>query len=128
MYYVTLTLSGAYRDTAPLAKGTIPYGRRHEFRFDSFLQKVDRILRFRKPVTVIVNCKPDFRVDWAAALEGIRREFLRLTAAGNHLVFFAQNWTMQEVYAGSACNDRVIHPLGSFRFQGAYHSALFFGK
>ncbi len=128
MQYVVLTLSGAYRDTAPLAKNPIPSGRRTEFRFDSFLKTVDRILRFRKPVTVVVNCKTDFHSGYVAPLEGIRRELLRLIAAGNHLVFVAQNWAMQEVYLGSACAERIIHPLGSFRFQGVYHSALYFGK
>ncbi len=128
MRYATLALSGNYRDTAPLVKSPLlPTGRR-DFHFDSFLRSIDALLRSGSVGTVVIECRNDFRAGLPAALEGIRRELVRLSAGGKRLIFVAQSFGTAEIYLASACPERIIHPLGTFRYQGLHHTAIYAGR
>lgn len=128
MRYVTLTLSGTYRDTAPLVKSPLQTAAGKDFHFDAFLCSVDALLHSSRTATIVVHCKNDFRAARPAALEGIRRELVRLAAGGKRLIFVAQNFGTAEAFLSSACPQRIIHPLGTFRYQGIHHTAIYAGR
>lgn len=128
MKYVVLSLSGAYRETAPLTRTLLDAGRGRIFRFDSFLARIEFLLRHAKIDTVLVDHHLDFQVPSAGALESVRHQFERLAAGGRKLVYYARSYDTAALYLASACSVRLVHPLGSVRFQGMARSFLFFKR
>lgn len=126
MRYATITLSGSYAETAPLTRTLLNAGRPSLFRFDLLLARTEHLLRLKKITTVLVDHQLDFRASLPGALEAVRDQLERLTQAGKRVIYYARSYDTSNLYLSSACSERLIHPLGSVRFQGMARSFLFF--
>lgn len=128
MRYAQLALSGSYLETAPQQRSLFSPRRGPIFRFDRFLSLVEHLLKNKKIDTVLVDQRLDFRPAAPGALEAIRRQLERLSAAGKRLVYYARGYDTATLFLASACSERILHPLGTLRFQGMAHSFVFFKK
>lgn len=128
MKYAQLALSGGYAETAPQQRSVLSPRRGPIFRFDAFLSLVEHLLKQKKVDTVLVDHRLDFHPSAPGALEAIRSQLGRLTAAGKKVVYYARSYDTAALYLASACSERLIHPLGNLRFQGMAQSFVFFKK
>lgn len=126
--YTTITLSGKFRETGPLAKSPMLATAGPQFRLDRFLATVQSIGSSRKIDRVLISAKSDFHVTLFAGLEAIRKAMLELRAHGKKTMFFAQSYGTKELYLATAADERYVHPLGSVRFPGLSFSSLYLGK
>ncbi len=125
MKYAVLSLDGIYRETAPQVRSLFAAGRGPAFRHDAFLARVERILRDKRILRVLVDHKVGFHARHLAGLEAVRRELDRLKAGDKEVVYYARSYAAAELYLASACSWSVIHPLGSLEFLGLSHSFVF---
>lgn len=128
MRYAVLSLTGTYAETAPSPRSLVAPGRAPLFRFDRFLASVEYLLKRKKVDTVLVDQHLDFQPGFPGAVEAIRHQLERLAAAGKRLVFYARSYETSSLFLASACAERMIHPLGTVRFQGLSRSFLFYKK
>ncbi len=126
MKYAQINLSGTYLETAPLARPFLTAGRGPVFRFDAFLARVEHLLQRKNVDTVLIDHRMDFRVGLPGALDAIRHQLERLRGAGKRLVYYARSYDTATLYLASPCSERIIHPLGTVRFQGMARSFVFF--
>lgn len=124
--YAVITLSGTYRETAPQAKSLLSVAQGTQFRFDSFYKRCQAIREDRKVTRVLVQTKADFTAGPTAALEEIRAQLAALSEAGKELFFYTADYHDQHLYLASACDHRLIHPLGDVRCLGLARNNLFF--
>ncbi|AHC13824.1 signal peptide peptidase SppA [Salinispira pacifica] len=128
MYHI-LELSGQYSETGPQSGGVLSMLRSEKrFRFDHFFTRIEWLLKKKRVKTVVVSAATDFTTGNLSGIVSIREQLLRLKDAGKELVFFAQEYGMQELYLASVCSRRVIHPLAYLHFQGISRSFRFYRK
>ncbi|TVR92300.1 MAG: signal peptide peptidase SppA [Spirochaetaceae bacterium] len=128
MRYLEVRLAGSFRDTGPLVPGIAPPSSPQTFRYDRFLETVQRVIRSRRIQRVCIRCEPSFTKSGYAGLQAVRRELERLRNSGTELEFFAMEYGAGELYLASVCDVRCIHPLGSFSLLGLASELLFFRK
>ncbi len=128
MRYLEIRLAGSLRDTGPLVPGIAPPSSQEAFRYDRFLETVQRVIRSRRIQRVCLRCEPGFAKSGYAGLQAIRRELERIRNAGKELEFYAMEYGAGELYLASVCDSRYIHPLGSFSLLGLASELLFFRK
>lgn len=126
MRYAEIALSGTYLESAPQPRSLFSARRGPSFRFDGFLSLVERLLKSKKIDTILVDQRLDFRPAAPGALEAIHHQLERLSSAGKRLVYYARAYDTSALYLASACSERLLHPLGTLRFQGMAHSFIFF--
>lgn len=126
MYHI-LELSGQYSETGPQSGGIVSMlGTEKRFRFDHFFTRVEWLLKKKRVNTVVISVAPDFSTGNLSGIVSVRDQLLRLKKAGKELIFYAQDYGMQELYLASVCARRVIHPLAFLHFQGISRSFRFF--
>lgn len=127
--YTTLTLTGSYHETTPQSRSPLsllsPSG---TFAFDRFYLRTARILADRRIKRVLVHATSRFSIGPTAGLQEIRARLVELAAAGKELVFHASEYSDLHLYLASACQVRVIHPLGAVRAVGFARTFLFFKR
>jgi protease IV len=126
--YFEIRLAGSFRDTGPLVPGLAPPSSQDSFRYDQFLETVQRVIRSRKIQRVYIRCEASFTKAGYAGLEAVRRELERMRNSGKELEFYAMEYGPGELYLASVCDTRYIHPLGSFSLLGLSSELLFFRK
>jgi protease-4 len=124
--YVVLNLTGLYRDTSPLIKSFFAHNRATEiFRFDIFLIAVEKIINNKKIKKVLIDSKMDFLSNTFSGLEAVRNQLERMVLAGKEVYYYSKDYNVQDVYLGSACSKRIMHPLGELKFLGIFHQFRF---
>lgn len=128
MRYLEIRLAGSFRDTGSLVPGITPPSSRKSFRYDQFLETVQRVIASRKIQRVCIHCESDFAKSGFAGLQAVRTELMRMRNAGKELEFYAVEYGPGELFLASVCDSRFIHPLGSFALLGLASELLFFRK
>jgi len=114
MKYGVIELKGAYRETGPLSSSaTEILNPSSGFRFDQFLILIEQILKNSGTQRVIVHHFQDFKPVIFAGAEALRSQLQRLVLAGKEVVFVTKQYDLVSLYLASACNRRVLHPLGT---------------
>ncbi|MFP4331222.1 MAG: signal peptide peptidase SppA [Alkalispirochaetaceae bacterium] len=124
--YLRITLSGSYRESAPLASRLAPAAGGRRFRLDQLIVVIEKALRNPRVSRVLIECRSDFAPGLIAGAEEIRRQISRLTEAGRQTFFYAPEYNGLTLYLASACSRRVIHPLGTLSYLGLARPFLFF--
>ncbi|GAB6091267.1 signal peptide peptidase SppA [Spirochaeta dissipatitropha] len=126
MRYVRVKLSGEYSEIGPQVGGLRGMSSGPHFRMDYFSEQVFRVCRKKKISTVLIVRDDSFSVSNFAALESIRNQLLILKNSGKRLIYSASNYSMQDCYLSSVCQEKAIDPLGAIRFLGMSVTGKFF--
>jgi len=126
--YLEIRLAGSFRDTGSLVPGFTPPSSRETFRYDQFLETVQRVINSRRIQRVSIHCEAGFTKTGYAGLQALRHELERLRKSGKELEFYAVEYGPGELFLASVCDTRYIHPLGSFALLGLSSELLFFRK
>ncbi len=128
MNFIRIILSGKYKETGPVVMRLAKPVPKPYFRFDMFYEQVESILASRTIRHVLVERRKDFSAPAFGALEEIRAGLERLKKAGREVHYYAPEYTATDCMLSSACQHRILHPLGSISFRGMAVSSLFFRK
>lgn len=128
MRFAKIVLSGKYREIETLKKGISSVTSKDEFRFDKFYIKTELISRKKDINKVIIDCRNDFSVSLFAGLEEIASRIVFLKESGKEVFFYASNYGVKELFLSSFCTYRLIHPLGSIKFQGLAQNFTFISR
>ncbi len=128
MKYTKLVLSGQYHETGNQGNDLLSIGTDEGFRFDRFYIRTANILRKKSVTKVLVDCRTDFRTGLFAGLEEIRECLKKLADAGKDVIFYSPVYGPVQLYLASACTTRIIHPVGTVKFQGLAWSFTFLKK
>ena len=128
MSYSHIELSGKYQDGPSSAKPGVAGAGQDVFRYDHFAELAARIRATRRIKTVLVEQKPDFAPRGFAALEGVRRELVRLVETGKEVLYCCEDCDETALYLASAAHSRFIHPEGELRFLGFARRFVFFKR
>ncbi len=128
MAHSIIELNGTYAETGPLARGLGAAEPGPHVRLDRILEQVDRIVRKSRIKTVVIHRSEKFTVPSLGALEGIRLALMQLRQAERRLIYYAADYTFDDLYLSSVCDTRIIHHLGTVSFLGRAISRLYFSQ
>ncbi len=128
MKYTTIVLSGDYHDGPGTGTAALGARKKHRFEYHRFFELTARIRRSRRVGTVLIDHRSDFSPSGFAAVEAIRRELISLAEGGKRLIFCCEDCDMLTLFLASACDTRVIHPVGELRVLGIARRFLFIKK
>ncbi|TVQ36877.1 MAG: signal peptide peptidase SppA [Spirochaetaceae bacterium] len=129
MAYVTLVLSGTYREIEAGERSIATrLAERHAFHYSGFLAQLHAVRRRKRVRTLVIECREDFLPVYSAAAEAIRRDLAALRDSGIEIHFHAPRYSEATLYIASACNYRYIAPLGTVSLSGFGRTFLFFRR
>ncbi len=128
MAHAIIDLNGTYTETGPFARGLGAAEPGPHVRLDRILEQVDRIVRKSRIKTVVIHRSEKFSAPSLGALEGIRLALMQLRQAERHLVYYAADYSFDDLYLSSVCTTRIIHRLGTVSFLGRAMSRLYFAQ
>ncbi len=127
MKYAVLSLKGDFRESGPASRfaalATGPFTAHDALRF-----RVERIIARSSVDRVLVKKAAGFSAGSPANLASIRKLITKLREAGKKTVFYAADYDLPDLYLASACDMRLVGPVGTVRPAGIFRSFLFFGK
>ncbi len=126
MYY-QLDLSGTYYETGSQTGGLLNnINAQPRLRFDQLYGLTGILVKNKRIDRVLVNCEMDFSAGNLSGALSIRSQLMRLREASKTLIFYARQYGMTELILASACQERVIHPLGGVMHLGIGREFRFF--
>lgn len=128
MKYTRIKLHGNYHEIGPQVVGLSGASRKHDVRLDYLLETMHWIMRNKKCTTVLIERGPQFSASAFGALESIRGCLVRLRQAGKQVIYYAPEYSAADCYLSSACNQRIMHPVGMLAFRGFAASSVFFQR
>ena len=127
MKYAVLNLKGSFRESGPASRAaalaTGPFTAHDALRF-----RVEKIVAKSSVDRVLIKKAAGFSAGSPANLASIHKLITKLREAGKQTAYYAADYDLPDLYLASACDVRLIGPVGTIRPTGIHRSFLFFGK